>query len=358
MIVRYGKNAKGKTVKLAVIYTKEEHCLDRHDIDHDALFICDRLRNAGYKSYIVGGAVRDLLLKNNPNDFDIVTDALPGTIRKIFRFSRIIGRRFRLVHVSLGKTVYEVSTFRSGNTETKDNNSFGTMAEDVWRRDFTINSLYFCPKEEQIIDFTGGYKDIKKKLVKPVIPLKTIFLEDPVRIIRAVKYSVMIGGDLPFFLKMRIKRHSKELVSCSPSRLTEEILKILKSEHTAEIFQKLADLGILKIVLPGVCEILKNRYFYERMENFDALKKSGRVSTDKISALLQPLIEDYIVKFLNFDIEAARTMREIVEDVKFFMRPITPPNRDISEAVKKVIKQNRIRIKPVVRLSFRDSRAK
>ncbi len=357
MIVRYSKNQKGKTKKLAVIYTKDEHCLGRHRIDPEALFICDRLRHAGYKSYIVGGAVRDLLLNNNPKDFDIVTDALPGNIKKIFRHSRIIGRRFRLVHVCLGNNIYEVSTFRSGNADTNgENNSFGTMAEDVWRRDFTINALYFCPKDEQIIDFTGGYKDLKKKLVKPVIPLKTIFLEDPVRIIRAVKYSVMIGGDLPFILKMRIKRHAKELIYCSPSRLTEETLKIMKTEHSAEIFKRLAVLGILKLVLPGVFEIQKNSFFYERINEFDSQKRAGKVSTESISVLLQPLIEDFIVNVLNFEIESARTMKEIFDDVKSFLHPITPPNKDIADAVKKIIKQNRIKVKPPVPFHFRSMR--
>ncbi|MDX9801890.1 MAG: polynucleotide adenylyltransferase PcnB, partial [Spirochaetia bacterium] len=290
MIVRYGKNQKGKTVKLAVIYTKEEHGIGREKFDSDAVAICEKLRYAGYKAYIVGGAVRDLLLDKNPKDFDIVTDAVPSAIKKIFRRSRIIGRRFRLVHVYQGRNIYEVATFRSGSSESH-NNSFGTMVQDVWRRDFTINSLYFCPFDEQIIDFTGGYKDLAKKLVKPVIPLKTIFLEDPVRIIRAVKYSVMIGGDLPFFLKMRIKKHAKELIYCSPSRITEETIKIMKTEHSALIFKRLSSLGILKLVLPGVYEIQKNSFFYERIEKFDNLKKEGKVSTEKISALLQPLLE-------------------------------------------------------------------
>lgn len=353
MIVRYGKDGKGKTRKIALIYTKDEHNLEKNKIDSEALFICDKLRHAGYKSYIVGGAVRDLLLGKNPKDFDIVTDARPSAIRKLFRHSRIIGRRFRLVHVCLGKNIYEVSTFRSGNNGAADNNSFGTMAEDVWRRDFTINSLYYCTREEQIIDFTGGYRDLKKKLVKPVIPLKTIFLEDPFRIIRAVKYSVMIEGDLPFILKMRIKRHAKELIYCSPSRLTEEVIKILKTDYSAEILRRLALLGILKLVLPGVYEIQKNSYFYERISEFDMKKREGAVDTDNIPSLLKPLIEDFIVRVLGFEIEESFTIKEIVEDVKSYLRPITPPNRDVSDAVKQIIKKNKIKVKPSISFGFK-----
>ncbi|MCP5513947.1 MAG: polynucleotide adenylyltransferase PcnB [Spirochaetales bacterium] len=352
MIVRYGKNQKGKTVKLAVIYTKEEHGIGREKFDFDAVSICEKLRYAGYKSYIVGGAVRDLLLNNSPKDFDIVTDAVPSAIKKIFRRSRIIGKRFRLVHVYQGKNIYEVATFRSGGSESH-NNSFGTMAEDVWRRDFTINSLYFCPFDEQIIDFTGGYKDLAKRLVKPVIPLKTIFLEDPVRIIRAVKYSVMIGGDLPFFLKMRIKRHARELLLCSPSRITEEALKIMKTEYSADIFRRLASLGILKLVLPGVYEMQKNSSFYKRIEIFDNLKKAGKISTESLSAVLQPLIEDFIIGIHTIGSEPLMTMKEIVDDVKIFLRPITPPNRDIADAVKLIVRQNRIKVKPSLPYHFR-----
>ena len=349
MIVRYTKTDKGKTRKLAILYTKKEHNISKHKIDSEALYICDRLRNEGYQSFIVGGAVRDLVIGKNPKDFDIVTDALPGQIKKLFRHSRIIGRRFRLVHVYLGSSIYEVSTFRSSKSQEGDNNSFGTMKEDVFRRDFSINALYYDPKDEYIIDFIGGFKDLKKRKVKPVIPLKTIFLEDPVRLIRAIKYSVMIEGDIPFFLRMRMKKHSKEIMYTSPSRLTEEILKILKMDNTAVIMKKLAESGILKYILPGVFEMQKNRYFYKSIEKFDRAKEKGRRNTDNIGVILQPIIEDFILNFICFDKDEKYSMREITEDVKSFLRPITPPNKDVSEAVRRILKRNGIRLKNVRR---------
>ena len=353
MIIRYSTNDNGKTKKIAEIYTKDEHRIERHDIDSQALFICDKLRQAGYRSFIVGGALRDLLLKKQPKDFDIVTDAYPAGIRKIFRHSRIIGKRFKLVHVCFSENIYEVSTFRSAQKGNTDNNTFGTMAEDAWRRDFTVNALYYCPKEEQIIDFTGGYKDLKKRVVKPIIPLKTIFLEDPVRIIRAIKYSVIINGDIPFVLKLRIKKHAKELICCSASRLTEEIIKIMKTGCSSSIFKKLSSLGIFKLILPNIYNIQKDKCFYETLNNFDDKIKNSTLSSVGISVLFQPLIEKYMLDVLNPEDNHLETMAEVLEDVKSFLKPLTPPNNDITDAVKSILKRNNIKLKNVYSVRFK-----
>ena len=140
MLFRYSADKNGKPVKKAVIYTKNEHGIQLQNIDADALRVITRLRDAGFDSYIVGGAVRDLIVGKTPKDFDIVTDATPSRIKKIFRNSRIIGRRFRLVHVFFGPKIFEVSTFRS-TVDGSVGNSFGTIDEDVMRRDFTLNAL-------------------------------------------------------------------------------------------------------------------------------------------------------------------------------------------------------------------------
>ncbi|MDE5776435.1 MAG: polynucleotide adenylyltransferase PcnB, partial [Treponemataceae bacterium] len=142
MLVRYGKDKNGQPVKKAVVYTKDEHRIPIEKIDSDAIRIIERLKENGHSAYLVGGAVRDLLVGNTPKDFDIVTDATPSRIRRIFRSARIIGRRFRLVHVVFGPKIFEVSTFRS-IVEGSVGNDFGTMDEDVMRRDFTLNALYY-----------------------------------------------------------------------------------------------------------------------------------------------------------------------------------------------------------------------
>jgi poly(A) polymerase len=361
LIVRYVADKNGKQKKIALIYTKKEHLFKRWKIDENALTICDRLNYAGYKAYIVGGAVRDILVDKNPKDFDIVTDAYPQTIKRIFRNSRIIGKRFKLVHVYIGNNIYEVSTFRAAAGKVLEkvrdikNNNYGTMAEDVWRRDFTINALYFDPRGEEIIDFTGGYKDLKKRVVKNVVPLKIIFTEDPIRIIRAIKYSVLINGRISFGLKMRIKKDIKELVSCSFSRLTEEVLKFMKTGCSAKIFKKLSSFGIIKLILPNIYIAQKSFAFYKRLEAFDNTRE--KKFSDNISVFLKPLLEDFVIAYagsnnkamlqkMGIDTEPGiKTLREVISAVKIFLRPITPPNIDIADAIKAITKQNNIKLK-------------
>ena len=345
MIVRYYKNTRGKAVKLAEFYEKHEHHIRKEDIDHNALYICDRLRNAGYEAYIVGGAVRDMIIGRKPKDFDIVTDAYPRQIKKLFRNARIIGRRFLLVHVLMGGTIYEISTFRAANAVTGDNNCFGTMKEDVWRRDFSINALYYSPRTEQVIDFIGGFRDLLKRIVRPIIPLRIIFQEDPVRLIRAVKFSVMIGGDIPLLLKLFIIFNAYRIVTVSSSRLTEELFKIMKMDNSTEVFRKLARLNILRYVLPGVYEIQKKSLFYETMEKFDQAKEEGRLDLSKSSTLLEPLITDYLEVVVFYDDVANQTISEVMDQLKTFLRPVVPPNVALLEAIRNVMSKNGFKLR-------------
>lgn len=345
MIVRYYKNTRGKAVKLAEFYEKHEHHIRKEDIDHNALYICDRLRNAGYEAYIVGGAVRDMIIGRKPKDFDIVTDAYPRQIKKLFRNARIIGRRFLLVHVLMGGTIYEISTFRAANAVTGDNNCFGTMKEDVWRRDFSINALYYSPRTEQVIDFIGGFRDLLKRIVRPIIPLRIIFQEDPVRLIRAVKFSVMIGGDIPLLLKLFIIFNAYRIVTVSSSRLTEELFKIMKMDNSTEVFRKLARLNILRYILPGVYEIQKKSLFYETMEKFDQAKEEGRLDLSKSSTLLEPLITDYLEVVVFYDDVANQTISEVMDQLKTFLRPVVPPNVALLEAIRNVMSKNGFKLR-------------
>ena len=345
MIVRYYKNTRGKAVKLAEFYEKHEHHIRKEDIDRNALYICDILRNAGYEAYIVGGAVRDMIIGRKPKDFDIVTDAYPRQIKKLFRNARIIGRRFLLVHVLMGGTIYEISTFRASNTVTGDNNCFGTMREDVWRRDFSINALYYSPKTEQVVDFVGGFRDLLKRIVRPIIPLRIIFQEDPVRLIRAAKFSVMINGDIPLLLKLFIIFNAYRIVTVSSSRLTEEIFKIMKMDDSTDVFRKLARLNILRYILPGVYEMQKKSLFYDTMEKFDHAKEEGRLDLSKSSTLLEPLIADYLEVVVFYDDVANQTIGEVMEQLKTFLRPIVPPNVALVEAIRNVMSKNGFRLR-------------
>ncbi|GHV88820.1 hypothetical protein AGMMS50267_11800 [Spirochaetia bacterium] len=155
MRFRYATQKNGRPVKKAIVYTRDEHGITLADVDRDAVYIVDRLRANGHETYIVGGAVRDLILKKKPKDFDIVSEANPARIKKIFRNARIIGRRFRLVHVYFGPKIFEVSTFRSLKDGTTSN-TFGTVEEDVLRRDFSLNALFYDPQKQEVVDYVGG----------------------------------------------------------------------------------------------------------------------------------------------------------------------------------------------------------
>ena len=270
MLYRYGTDGNGKLIKKAVVYTKSEHFITNRKIDPDALQIVNRLRDAGYTAYIVGGAVRDLIVGNIPKDFDIVTDATPSKIKRIFRNSRIIGRRFRLVHVVFGSKIFEVSTFRS-NADGSVGNDFGTIEQDVQRRDFTMNALYYDPLQEQVIDYVGGVRDIKKHILRPVIPLETIFEEDPVRMLRAVKYSATTDAKMTFNLRHKIKQSASLLSQVSPSRITEELLKIINNVHASKIVADAIETDLFMYLQPSVSAMLYERKNIEEsfMKNLD-----------------------------------------------------------------------------------------
>jgi len=255
LLLRYARTETGKTVVQAEIYTRDDHGITRDVIDPDAYMITRRLRQLDYEAYIVGGAVRDFLIGRTPKDFDIATNATPRQLKKIFPRSRIIGRRFRLVHVYFkNNRIIEVATFRSG--EQGDPNDFGTLDEDVRRRDYSLNALYYCPRDEYIIDHVGGYKDIKNKRLVPVIPETEIFVEDPVRMIRGVKYAVFAKVKIPRTHIRLMKKSAHLLSAVSPSRLTEEFFKIALSGEMSLVLKELMATKVLTTFLPGLNKFL------------------------------------------------------------------------------------------------------
>lgn len=334
MLIRYGTSKSGKRTEIARIYTADEHHITRDRIDPDALKITKRLTRAGYQAFIVGGAVRDLLIGKQPKDFDVATDAHPRRMRGLFRNARVIGRRFRLVHVDFAGKIIEVSTFRSRDGQ----NSFGTIEQDVLRRDFTINALYYSPEKEQIIDYVGGYPDVQEGRIRALVPLETTFEEDPVRMIRAAKYAAATSFDLPTKLRTKIKRSAGGLSTCPPSRMTEEILKILASGSSAAIVELARQLGILPYMLIEV-----NRRITARRTLAKELLDSLSALDAEIARAEEPLprarlIAALVEPFLTFDDPPAgdrlEYYRELFAEVKGLIAPITPPNKDVHEAVK------------------------
>ena len=342
MRYRYSAGEDGKLVKKAIIYTRDEHGINFADVDSEAVGIIRKLKGAGYDAYIVGGAVRDLILGKKPKDFDIVSTASPLKIKRVFRNSRIIGRRFRLVHVYFGERIFEVATFRSlkdGHTS----NTFGTMDDDVFRRDFTMNALFYDPEQQIVVDYVEGMKDIKKKQVRPIIPISQIFTDDPVRMIRAVKYAAATGFSIPFDLRRKINKQSKLLASISPSRLTEEILKIVHSNSAAAIVDQLDKMGLYCYLQPEAVKLMrKSQDFRQRyLKTMESLNGQENYRGQSIGALFF----DYLETVSDWKPGQIENYKEIYRTVRSFVLPMNPPRYDMQHALKKFLTSHGMTIK-------------
>jgi poly(A) polymerase len=350
VLFRYVTDKDGRPVKKAVIYSKGEHSIDPGKVDPDARRIIAILKQRGYEAYIVGGAVRDLLLDKTPKDFDIATAATPQNIKRVFYNARIIGKRFRLVHVVFGRKIFEVCTFRSTADGTVGN-SFGTIHEDALRRDFTLNALYYDPVTERVLDYVGGVQDIEKRVITPVIPLKCIFVEDPVRMVRGVKYAASTGFTLPFLVKRQIKKNAPLLFSVSPSRLTEELVKIVNSPSASKIVTAAMDLGIYPYLQPAasaLCEGSKDfkAHYLASLAALDtAFPDNAQTSATPVryGERLSYFLIDYIATLRDWTKELAKgtDYHELLNwtwaQCRSFVLPMNPQRSELDYAVAKAL---------------------
>jgi len=246
------------------IIPHSEHPISRKNIDREALKVMYRLRDAGYLAYLVGGGVRDLFLGKKPKDFDISTDARPGELRKLFRNSRIIGRRFRLVQVFFhGGKIIEVSTFRcrgeydlNGDEVLPSNNTFGTPAEDAFRRDLTINALFYEIENFTVIDYTGGVEDLKRGVVRMVGDPERRIIRDPVRMMRAVRHAARNDFTIEEATWRAIREHAPKLALCPTSRIRDEFFKDLRGGASRRWAKLALASGILHQIVPLYRNIL------------------------------------------------------------------------------------------------------
>jgi len=239
------------------IIARSEHSISRSNIDKGVLDILYTLARSGYEAYLVGGGLRDMLLGLEPKDFDVVTNATPDQIKTVFRSRcRIIGRRFRLAHVHVGDKVIEVATFRAQSDERGDrliddqgmvrrDNIYGTRDEDVWRRDFTINALYYNIEDFSLVDYVGALDDLNAGRIRLIGDPAVRYREDPVRMIRAVRFACKLGLDLPEETAAPLPVLSHLLAETAPARLYEEVLKLFHGGQAACVFEKLRQHGLL-----------------------------------------------------------------------------------------------------------------
>ena len=242
-----------------VIVPRGDHNVSRANISPNALKVLYRLKSAGFEAFLVGGSVRDLLLDRHPKDFDVVTNADPDQIQALFRNCRLIGRRFRLAHVRFGRDIVEVATFRAAGALPDDDdrahsdsgrilrdNVYGTIDEDVWRRDFTVNALYYNITDFSIWDYVGGVADVRARTLRLIGDPEKRYREDPVRMLRAVRFAAKLDFTLAPETAAPIASLGELLNDVPPARLFDELLKLFQSGHAVRSFELLLEHDLLR----------------------------------------------------------------------------------------------------------------
>ena len=296
MIKRFIRRVLGLESRGPQRVAQARHAVTRSAISSGALKVCDTLAERGYAAYVVGGAVRDILLGITPKDFDVATDARPEQVKPLFRRALVIGRRFRLVHVMLGPETIEVSTFRAAHqppAQDKEragvldehgrvlrDNVFGTLEEDARRRDFTVNALYYDCGTGELIDYHGGLADLKKRTLRIIGDPETRFREDPVRMLRAVRLGAKLGLTIESSTRGPIKRLAPLLEHVPPPRLFEEMLKLLLSGHASACLRQLRAEGLHKGMLP-LLDVILDQPLGERFVTLALAQTDERVLSDK-----------------------------------------------------------------------------
>jgi poly(A) polymerase len=289
MIKRFIRRVFGLPNEETVRMARGRHGLAREGISPAAAKVCAVLRDGGFSAYIVGGAVRDLLLGIVPKDFDIATDARPEQIKPLFRRALLIGRRFRLVHVMIGAETVEVSTFRAADPQTSEkdehgrvlrDNVFGSQEEDARRRDFTVNALYYDPLSEEVVDFHGGLADLKKRVLRVIGDPAARYREDPVRMLRAVRLGAKLGLRLDPATQAPIAEMAPLMERVPPARLFDEMLKLLLSGHASACLRQLREVGLSKGLLP-LLDVILEQPLGERFVTLALAQTDQRVLDDR-----------------------------------------------------------------------------
>jgi len=283
---------------VATVIPRAEHSVSRNSMSENALKVLYRLHNSGYQAYLVGGCVRDALLGKEPKDFDVTTDATPEQIKGLFRNCRLIGRRFRLAHIVFGREVIEVATFRGHHEnndegESKDSkqsddgqlmrdNVFGSIEEDAQRRDFTINAMYYNIADYSISDFAGGMQAIKNKELTLIGDPETRYREDPVRMLRAVRFAAKLDMHISEESAEPIKRMAPLMANIPPARLFEEILKLLLSGQGLATYKLLSEFHLFESLFPQLAPLLlqpgsrENQFVEQVLTNTDNRINTGQ----------------------------------------------------------------------------------
>ncbi|MGS2724206.1 polynucleotide adenylyltransferase PcnB [Porticoccus sp. GXU_MW_L64] len=296
--------------------TAKQHPISPRDISKAARDVVDTLSDAGYQAYLVGGCVRDLLLKTHPKDFDVATDATPEEVKNLFRRSRIVGRRFQIVHVRFGREVIEVTTFRAhhqGNGKQAQqskqgmllrDNVFGDIDQDAARRDFTVNAFYYQPGNNTIYDYANGLRDLQKRTLRMIGDPEQRYREDPVRMLRAARFAAKLGFEIEPKTAQPIRKLAKLLRDIAPARLFDEVIKLLMSGNGLATFRLLREQQLFAELFPATDELLKDgntlEFIEQALTNTDQRIRGGKRVTPAFlyAAILWPVVVKHSQRFL------------------------------------------------------------
>jgi poly(A) polymerase len=326
-----------ETISQAIRIPRPEHSISRADISGGALKVLYTLKKAGFEAYLVGGGVRDLLLGREPKDFDVVTDAEPEEVKRLFRSARLIGRRFRLAHVRFGPEIIEVATFRGAIEDTgeedhvsvngrimRDNVYGTTVEEDVWRRDFSVNSLYYDIRDFSVLDYTGGMADLEAGILRIIGDPVRRYREDPVRMLRAVRFTAKLGFRLGEETAAAIPECAPMLADIPAARLYEEVLKLFLGGAAVQSFELLNHFDLFKYLFAESAE----RFAEEPLDPAGQLLLKALANTDMriqedkpvtpsflFAALLWPAVHKDAIAHRDRDLTAVQAMDAAGMDV-------------------------------------------
>lgn len=325
------------------IIPRDRHSVSRKDISDAALKVMAGLRKGGYEAFLVGGGIRDLLLGGHPKDFDVATNATPEQVKKLFRSARIIGRRFRIVHVRFGREVIEVTTFRGSHENPApaskgkriDNhqsaqsesgmllrdNVYGTVEQDAVRRDLTINALYYTTKDFAVYDYTHGLRDLKKRLIRMIGDPATRYREDPVRMLRVIRFAAKLNFKIEEATAAPIAELADSLRDISSARLFDESLKLFMGGHAEHTFYLLREYQLFDPLFPEVSHCLKtdgnDKLIAEALKNTDLRVNSGKPVTPAylFAALLWPAVKQRFDQLISEAVPQIPAMQQAGQEV-------------------------------------------
>lgn len=292
-----------KKTKERIVVPRAQHNISRKEINQAALKVLYRLQEAGFEAYLVGGGVRDLLLGQHPKDFDIATNATPEQVYRLFRNSRMIGRRFKLVHVFFGSYIVEVATFRAPQLKTDRktahskiqhsqhgmivrDNLYGSLEEDVLRRDFTVNALYYTVSNFSVIDYVGGLKDLEARSLRMIGDARLRYREDPVRMLRAIRFAAKLDFTIHPETAKPILELAELVRNVAAARLFEECIKLFFTGYAVKSFLLLKEFGLLRVLFPILDDELKSKNHFAETFIVHALEKTDvRIQTDQPVAI-------------------------------------------------------------------------